>query len=65
VPKEIVDIPDGWYHKRGVKELLPLREDFLKKTRNAVCTCDTCIDVTRCDLAYDMYNTDGDCLLEK
>ena len=29
------------------------------------CTCDTCSDRHRCTFAYDVYNTDGDCILMK
>jgi hypothetical protein len=65
VAKEQIDIPDPYYHKRGIKDLLPLREAFLKYHEGATCTCDTCIDVTRCKLAYDLYNSSGDCLLSK
>lgn len=64
MPKEVVDITDQFYQKRGVKELLPLRETFFKHNQGE-CTCDYCMDVTRCALAYDGYNTDGDCLLSK
>jgi len=28
-------------------------------------TCDTCSDAPICKLAFDCYNTDGDCLLLK
>jgi len=28
-------------------------------------TCDYCPNKTTCNYAYDPYNTDGDCLLEK
>jgi hypothetical protein len=28
-------------------------------------TCDTCDQRTTCSSAYDMYNTDGDCIMEK
>ena len=27
-----------------------------------VLTCDTCIDRAVCSSAYDVYNTDGDCI---
>lgn len=64
--KEIIDIPKPWYLKRGIIELLPIRKDFFTfHGELAKCTCDTCIDVTRCSLAYDAYNTEGDCLLSK
>jgi len=28
-------------------------------------TCDTCFDMPTCICAYDLYNTHGDCLMEK
>ena len=28
-------------------------------------TCDDCEDKNRCTLAFDLYNTDGDCLMMK
>lgn len=28
-------------------------------------TCTTCPSVKDCDLAWDLYNTDGDCLMDK
>ena len=28
-------------------------------------TCDTCTQASICCLAFDLYNTDGDCLMEK
>ena len=28
-------------------------------------TCDTCPEVSRCQWAFDWYNTDGDCLAVK
>lgn len=56
---------DDWYMPRGIIELLPLRQDFFENNEPCQCTCDTCIDVTRCSLAYDFYNTNGDCLLYK
>ena len=64
MPKEVIDIPHEWYLKRGIRDLLPLREDFIKRM-DTTCTCDTCIDSTRSSLAYDYYNTDGYCLLAK
>jgi hypothetical protein len=29
------------------------------------CTCNECEDVLRCPFAYDLYNTNGDCLASK
>lgn len=28
-------------------------------------TCDSCSIRSSCDVAYDLYNTDGDCLMDK
>lgn len=63
--KETIEIPDGWYKKQTIPKLLEARELFRKEQGSAECTCDYCIDVTRCSLAYDGYNTGGDCLLAK
>lgn len=30
-----------------------------------VLTCDTCSDAPVCEYAFDLYNTDGDCLASK
>ena len=30
-----------------------------------ICTCDDCEDNKECKYAWDMYNTDGDCLAGK
>gem|GEM_PF-4086041 len=30
-----------------------------------VLTCDTCSDAPTCEYAFDLYNTDGDCLASK
>lgn len=29
------------------------------------CTCNECEDQLRCPVAFDLYNTDGDCLMMK
>lgn len=29
------------------------------------CTCNTCSDKNTCKYAFDLYNTDGDCLASK
>lgn len=57
---------DRWYQARGIKELLPIRDSFFEyHGKQATCTCDKCIDSTRCSCAYDAYNNNGDCLLAK
>ena len=63
--REVVDIPDGYYYKRSLVNLLKLREEFMKENKNVLCTCDYCIDVTRCGCAFDEYNVEGECLLVK
>ena len=63
--KKVVDIPDGWYKKNTMPELIESRNSFMRENGDAECTCDFCLDVTRCALAYDGYNTQGDCLLAK
>lgn len=59
------NVPKPWYKKQGIETLLLLREQFKKEFPKTKCTCDYCIDVTVCNLAYESYNTDGDCLLSK
>jgi hypothetical protein len=65
MPKITIDIPDGWFRKQTIPQLLIKREQFYKEMAPCDCTCDYCPDVTRCDLAYDRYNICGDCLLSK
>lgn len=61
----MIEEKDEWYQGRGIKELLPLRQEFFEHNETCECTCDTCLDATRCSCAYDSYNTNGDCLLSK
>lgn len=30
-----------------------------------LCTCNECKRVNKCSYAYDIYNYDGDCIMEK
>lgn len=53
-----------WMKKRSIPELIELRNGFFEAT-GSECTCDYCISVTFCALAYDYYNCGGDCLYEK
>ena len=39
--------------------------EFVKYDVNQVYTCDNCVLANRCSLAFDIYNTNGDCLLSK
>jgi len=63
--KETIEIPDDWYKEHTIPELITLRDDFIDINGKLECTCDNCLDVTRCGCAYDAYNTNGDCLLSK
>ena len=31
----------------------------------AKCTCNECDEAEKCQYAYDIYNIDGDCIMEK
>lgn len=53
-----------------IKHRLKLYEDAspLMKPHyatNVSFTCDTCVGNDACERAFDAYNTDGDCLMEK
>ena len=65
MPKITIDIPDQCYTALPVPKLIERRNAFLQDHPVEPCTCDSCLDVTRCALAYDDYNTAGDCLLSK
>lgn len=43
-------------HKNKFFEVAYLRPEY---------TCDDCQQVDKCEFAFDLYNTDGDCLAEK
>jgi hypothetical protein len=61
----VIAFPKEWLKKKTVPELIRLREEFTKEHGECKCTCDWCCDALYCALAYDGYNTGGDCLLEK
>jgi len=47
-----------------------LREQMLRQLAEGgwpfeTITCDDCADKDSCEWAYDLYNTDGDCLATK
>ena len=42
-----------------------LDKDGLYAPSKEEMTCNTCLDNTTCDLAWDLYNTGGDCLAAK
>lgn len=56
-----IEIDDQWAGKNDMLELIKRRENF----EGCDCTCDKCLCVTICRLAYDGYNTNGDCLYDK
>ena len=66
--------PDGWIRKAPLSraELAQLRQenvDFMEERGlgpiDGVFTCDSCNDAPICKLAFDAYNTNGDCLMSK
>jgi len=61
------EIPQEWFKKNTPVELIKLRDAYYSNPeyKDRENTCDYCISATMCALAYDFYNTDGDCLLEK
>lgn len=40
-------------------------EPEIKSEEKPVFTCDKCLDKRFCPCAYDLYNTNGSCLMEK
>jgi hypothetical protein len=63
-------IPEQYQQNHSPAEIEKLKDWFEKETKTVYgikeeCTCDNCPDVLRCSLAYDLYNTCGDCLLSK
>jgi len=62
---ENIEIPDEWYREHTVPELITLRDNFIYVLHNWEYTCYKCLNVTKCALAYDAYNTNGECLFEK
>lgn len=48
-----------------VEERRQSRLDSIGEYPIAAFTCDECAHATRCDLAFDWYNTHGDCLADK
>lgn len=62
---------DGVFTKRLATpgELVSLRKaaaiDLAKRRIPDKFTCDMCVDAARCSLAFDPYNTNGDCLASK
>jgi len=65
----------GWPLNRGWSEdqLAQMRVSAVEAERqregradaDVKYTCDACCDRLRCDLVFDSYNTNGDCLAEK
>lgn len=46
-------------------ELASIRQRMVEEYGVTEFTCDTCPARYKCTLAFDPYNTDGDCLAEK
>jgi hypothetical protein len=61
-----IEVPDEWAEHRAMGEVLKRRDEFVKEFGDAnKCTCERCGAALICNLAYDSYNTNGDCLLDK
>ena len=58
------EIIDEYARHNSVPEIIELRKSFQDNAGSA-CTCDNCAAVTICSLAYDLYNTNGDCIYDK
>ena len=58
---------DQWTYARPLTdvELGMLALQFNKESPGYICTCASCVRKTTCVLAYDSYNTNGDCLYDK
>jgi hypothetical protein len=54
---------------RSMWELVQLRTKSINEYREGMIvdefTCDHCAQVSYCSLAFDIYNTDGECLYAK
>lgn len=67
-PEVETDPEDEWMYVRDLTddELADVRALQIESNHDTDgYTCDTCQLARRCTLAWDQYNTDGDCLLEK
>lgn len=60
-----VEILDEWARHNEIPDLMIWRKTFYVNNPRSRCTCDKCAAVTICSLAYDEYNTNGDCLYDK
>ena len=60
------EMMDEWVERRSFPRLMELREAFYREREGEEgCTCDMCPLVAVCALAFDGYNTGGDCLYSK
>ena len=54
------------YEEAFTPELIQsLEKDGMRVPAKEEMTCTTCPSAKDCDLAWDLYNTDGDCLMDK
>ena len=62
-------VPKEWQNKRSKEELDKMKARWYIDIRefggSDKCTCDECADKEICARAYDLYNSQDDCLLEK
>lgn len=69
VPSIFIKWPE-WRHDRTDEQLKRVRENAIKDMEAhgfhtpEEFTCDTCDVKNFCSLAFDIYNTNGECLLE-
>lgn len=59
------NVPVEFRHRNSPKEIIEMKTKFEKDQPGLECTCETCRNALCCGLAFDPYNTSGDCLLEK
>lgn len=61
-----------WLNPMTPEELAEYRKQQIEWARKLIVfgstpefTCDNCVHANKCTLAFNAYNTDGDCLWEK
>ena len=60
------EILDEWARHNSFTELMIMRARFQHEHEGLIeCTCDQCAAMTICSLAFDPYNSNGDCLYDK
>jgi hypothetical protein len=62
---DLDDPPPYRPRKRSGEELSAIRAQVVQEWGERSFTCDRCQARHTCEFAFDLYNTDGDCLAEK